>query len=479
MSKKSAIIVGSGFGSLCCAALLAKEGLKVKILEQNYLPGGCTSSYWRKGFVFEAGATTVVGMDANMPLRHVVESLDIQIPMRKLDTPMKVHLGDYILTRHQDIDQWIQEVGVAFSGDQQGFWRKCYEVSQFVWNSSTRYLQFPPTKPTDFLSLVKNFDFSDLGFAKYALISTEKMMRKYNVDTPSFRAFVNEQLMITAQNTPEEVNFLFGAAALCYTNYGNYYIDGGLVNLVNPLLQYIEENDGEIIYRTGVKSIVKKGKGYHISTTKDDYDADFVVSGIPINNTQQIFPGLNLKKSDIMDSKQLNGAFQMGIGFKSDKEFDCLHHQIHLHQPLSETHSHSIFISLSHAQDATRSDKPGHRVASISTHIADPQNTMIDNVKAEAAILDELEKRGFLNRNDIVYQHSSSPKSWYKWTRREWGFVGGYPQYLKIKPWQMLDARLDRDKAYICGDTVYPGQGIPGTALSGIIAYEKLKSDWL
>ena len=95
------------------------------------------------------------------------------------------------------------------------------------------------------------------------------------------------------------------------------------------------------------------------------------------------------------------------------------------------------------------------------------------------AILDELEKRGFLNRNDIVYQHSSSPKSWYKWTRREWGFVGGYPQYLKIKPWQMLDARLDRDKAYICGDTVYPGQGIPGTALRGIIAYEKLKSDWL
>ena len=479
MSKKSAIIVGSGFGSLCCAALLAKEGLQVKILEQNYLPGGCTSSYWRKGFVFEAGATTVVGMDAHMPLRHVVESLGIQIPMRRLETPMKVHQGDILLTRYQNIDQWIKEVSIAFSGDQEGFWRKCYEVSQFVWNSSTRYLQFPPTKASDFLSLIKNFDFPDLGYARYALISTEKMMKKYGVDTPQFRAFVNEQLMITAQNTPEEVNFLFGAAALCYTNYGNYYIDGGLVNLVNPIIQYMEENGGEIIYRTGVKSIEKKGQGYHISTTKEAYDADFVVSGIPINNTKQIFPGLNLKEGDIMESKQLNGAFQMGIGFRSDQEFDCLHHQIHLDQPLPETNSHSIFISLSHSQDTTRSDEPGHRVASISTHIADPENTIVENEKTEEAILDELEKRGFLKREDIVYQHSSSPQSWYKWTRREWGFVGGYPQYLKIKPWQMLDARLDRDKAYICGDTVYPGQGIPGTALSGIIAYEKLKSDWL
>jgi phytoene dehydrogenase-like protein len=66
-----------------------------------------------------------------------------------------------------------------------------------------------------------------------------------------------------------------------------------------------------------------------------------------------------------------------------------------------------------------------------------------------------------------------------QWTQRQFGFVGGYPQLMRIKPWQMLDARLDGHRAYICGDTTYPGQGIPGVALSGIIAYEKLKRDWL
>ena len=49
--------------------------------------------------------------------------------------------------------------------------------------------------------------------------------------------------------------------------------------------------------------------------------------------------------------------------------------------------------------------------------------------------------------------------------------------YMGIKPWRMKDARLDGHGAYICGDSTYPGQGIPGACLSGIIAVEKLMAD--
>jgi phytoene dehydrogenase-like protein len=41
----------------------------------------------------------------------------------------------------------------------------------------------------------------------------------------------------------------------------------------------------------------------------------------------------------------------------------------------------------------------------------------------------------------------------------------------------MKDARLDHKGAYVCGDTVYPGQGIVGVCLSGIIAFRKLMQD--
>jgi phytoene dehydrogenase-like protein len=68
-------------------------------------------------------------------------------------------------------------------------------------------------------------------------------------------------------------------------------------------------------------------------------------------------------------------------------------------------------------------------------------------------------------------------EAWEKWSGRKWGFVGGYPQYLHIRPWELPEARLDKKGAYMVGDTVYPGQGIPGTVLSGIIAVEKLLAD--
>jgi phytoene dehydrogenase-like protein len=40
----------------------------------------------------------------------------------------------------------------------------------------------------------------------------------------------------------------------------------------------------------------------------------------------------------------------------------------------------------------------------------------------------------------------------------------------------MNSARIEKG-FYSCGDTVYPGQGIPGVALSGLIAAEKLIID--
>jgi phytoene dehydrogenase-like protein len=41
----------------------------------------------------------------------------------------------------------------------------------------------------------------------------------------------------------------------------------------------------------------------------------------------------------------------------------------------------------------------------------------------------------------------------------------------------MMNARLTKG-FYLCGDSVYPGQGIPGVALSGMIAANKLLMDY-
>ena len=46
------------------------------------------------------------------------------------------------------------------------------------------------------------------------------------------------------------------------------------------------------------------------------------------------------------------------------------------------------------------------------------------------------------------FHHASTPGGWKKRAQRAWGFVGGSPQYMRIKPWNRTDARLDSEGAY-------------------------------
>jgi C-3',4' desaturase CrtD len=476
-------VIGSGMAGLTAACLLAADGKEVCVLEQNWLPGGCSSSYPRKHYVFESGATTLVGLDPCMPLRYLLDRTGIELQLRRLETPMQVHLADgRTLTRHQALEAWIEEVSAAFPHRRQrAFWEACHRISRFVWETSLRQRAFPPESVSDLLHAAAHFQPRQLAFAALAFRSMGAWMRREGLDRiPGFPEFVDEQLLITAQNRAPEVNLLFGATALCYTQYGNYYVDGGLLQLVQPLVQYLESKGGQLFLRRGVTALRREGRGWCLQTPQGDLLARRVVSAIPANNSAELLGEDRLARRlrpRLLGSAQLWGAFQMGIAFRRSALPAALHHQIHLPSPLPGTGSRSIFLSLSHPDDPQRCG-PGEQVASVSTHLPDPAATRIeDKALVEEAILQVLEARGFLRREDILYQHSSTPRSWQKWTGRAWGFVGGYPQYFATKPWQMIGARLEARSLYLCGDSTYPGQGIPGACLSGIVAVEKMRLD--
>ena len=50
-----AIIIGSGIGGLITGAYLAEQGAKVLICEHHRQPGGCFTSFKRKGYTFDGG----------------------------------------------------------------------------------------------------------------------------------------------------------------------------------------------------------------------------------------------------------------------------------------------------------------------------------------------------------------------------------------------------------------------------------------
>lgn len=492
-------IIGTGVGSLTAAALLARDGHEILMLEQNYLPGGCASSYYRQGVIFESGATTLVGLDEEMPLRYLLAETGINIDKIELFPAMEVHFADgERLTRYKDLTLWIKEAERVFGATGQAeFWQYCYKVAQFVWAASLRQKGMPPRRLSDLWSLVKNFRPKQLWYARLAFFSVKDLLKKFGLDkNQRFIDFVNAQLLITSQNDYQETNILFGATALCYTNFSNYYVFGGMLQLVKPICEYIENKGGKIEYRQAVKAVQmltndkpNKNQQYKITTDKGDFWADYVISGIPLNDTLPLFEAdkqennkakwLPRLRKKLLPSAKLNSAFQLGIHFRRSvlQENKPLHHQIHLATPLPIIGATTIFASFSHPDDWTRA--PLHEgVISVSTHIADPEKFQtLDKDTINKAILAALFAHQLLAEQDIIYTHSSGAAGWARWTGRSFGFVGGYPQYIATRPWQMLDARLDGHRAYICGDTTYPGQGIVGVCLSGILAYEKMKND--
>ncbi|WP_162426489.1 phytoene desaturase family protein [Pontibacter pudoricolor] len=478
------VVIGSGFGALSAAALLCKRGLSVCILEQAKYPGGCATTYKRQGYWFETGATTLVGLDDNMPLRYLLDETGIQLPnLRKLEVPMQVQLSNgEIVTRYPDMEQWIAEAERVFGKPgQRAFWEHCYNFSKQVWRVSLQQQSFPFSNFQDFLQAFTSFRPAQLQLIPGAFRTMENVLKRFNLlDNKLFVDFVNEQLLITAQNYLGEVNELFGATALCYTLFGNYYVDGGLINLVKPVLNYSLANGATIKYGHEVTRIIPGNGNYRSITTKGEFTSRFVISGVPLNNTQYLFENPTIKKrlqQYILPSRELNGAFTMSLVLRKKRNLSTLHHQLHVAGGLPVIGSKSIFISFSHPADTLRAPE-GEQVTSISTHIARPQNTIIHNKQIiEKAILARLAQAELVMPEDIICYQSATPGAWQFWTGRAYGAVGGYPQYNRIKPWQMKDARLDHKGAYVCGDTVYPGQGIVGVCLSGIIAFRKLMQD--
>lgn len=55
-------MIGSGVGGLTAAALLAKAGKRVLVLEQHDQAGGCTHTFHIKGFEFDVGKCGVMDL---------------------------------------------------------------------------------------------------------------------------------------------------------------------------------------------------------------------------------------------------------------------------------------------------------------------------------------------------------------------------------------------------------------------------------
>jgi len=486
ISTYDAVIIGSGMGGISAASLLAKDGNRVLVLEASHVPGGCSSSYKRKGYIFESGATTLIGFDEHQPLRWLENKLGITLPRWEISPSMAVHQGEHQITRWKDEEQWIAEASRVFGNPrgQRSFWELAGRLSKKVWKLSGENHYFPPTSVQDMLTLVKPSNLAYLPDLRFALESVAEIARRYDIYTTSFRQFLDEQLMITAQATAEETPFLFGAPALTYTNSANFYVPGGLLEMIRVFEDYIKKKGGHISCKEAVTGLHKQKDIYQIQTQKHIYKSPVVISNIPIWNMSEIATSDIKTYYNKLSEKYSRawGAITMGVVTDNPYPSDLpLHNQLLLpnERQMPFTDANSIFVSMSHPKDKRRSPA-NKRILNVSCHTPAEQwfhlNGEYEYRKSElkSYILQTLKRHlpGF-NKAEIEHAFLSTPVTWQNWVYRKYGRVGGLPQSMGKSLLDWPSSATPFEGLLQCGDTVFPGQGIPGVTLSGINAYHR------
>src|SRR5450631_1529585 len=87
------LVIGAGVAGLTSAALLAKNGSKVQVVERHTLPGGCASFYLRAGYRFDVGATLVSGFGRRGVHRLLAQRLGLSFEAAPVEPAMDVQIG--------------------------------------------------------------------------------------------------------------------------------------------------------------------------------------------------------------------------------------------------------------------------------------------------------------------------------------------------------------------------------------------------
>ena len=83
-SAPDLIVVGSGLGGLCAAAIAARQGLEVLVLEAHSVPGGAAHGFERRGFQLESGPSLWSGLarwPSPNPLTQVLRAVGESVPV--------------------------------------------------------------------------------------------------------------------------------------------------------------------------------------------------------------------------------------------------------------------------------------------------------------------------------------------------------------------------------------------------------------
>ena len=477
---KRIVIIGAGVGGLTTAAMLARAGLDVTVLEQHISPGGCASTFFHQGYRFDAGATLSAGFDDNGIMTNVGALLGIDWHVEPTTVAMVVHLSDGTpVTRWTNQQTWEDERRKHFGAPAESFWSWQERTADMLWNAAKQGIPWLPQTAHELVSLFA------IG-ARMAMQSPTPMpmlaadmfrsVGSHLTNNANLRMFIDAQLLISAQTTTPYANALYGAAALDLPRRGVAHVHGGMGRIAELLADAVRRNGGQVLFRHKASRVVMRNQKMVAIETNDGKQifADAVIFNLPPHDAAKILGDsapMSLRHAAVPDDGW--GAFILYLGLDNrivPQNFP-LHHQVIVREPMSE--GNTAFLSSSSVNDASRAPS-GKRALTISTHTRlKPWWQMYEKDRAAYDARKEEYTQRLLNAAEIVLPNLHAHMDWVmpgtpitfqRFTHRSLGWVGGFPQ---TNLFRVCNPRI-AETMWLVGDSIFPGQSVPAVTLGGM-----------
>lgn len=480
------LVVGAGVGGATAAALLAKAGHQVILLEAHVYPGGSAGTFYHKGYRFDAGATVAGGFHPGGPHDVVGRALGIEWPVQPAEPAWQVHLPDRVLTRWGDPERWREEVARVFADDPRlnhilRFFGNLERISDAVWDFAARRPAWPPASLRDLITTGLALRPQTLVTLPHLFESLGQWAGRSGVTGRAVRTFLDAQLLISAQTTAARASALFGAAAADLPRKGVNHVIGGIGALSWQLVEAVRRFGGEVLFRQQVTRFeVKDGRIVAAHTNKGLRVAcDVCIANLTPWNLAQLLgdatPAALARETETRPAQW--GAFVVHAGVEADETLTPVdHHQVigDYDKPLGE--GNSVFLSFNMPDDHSRAPA-GHRTLTISTHTRAAdwwalRNDLNGKAEYEARAAEYTERLLTLAeravpglRQRIRLLLPGTPITFQFFTRRHLGGVGGFPMtsiFTARGPWTGLR------NAWLVGDSIFPGQSTAGVTMGAL-----------
>lgn len=124
-------VVGSGVGGSSIAALLSKKGYKVILFEKDVNLGGCSSTFKHKGFLYNAGATTLAGYEQNQPVKELFDLVGIKPKLKEYEVAMEVVHNGKTTKRYKELPKFIEQIEKNYPHKKHyDFWHLIHSINK-------------------------------------------------------------------------------------------------------------------------------------------------------------------------------------------------------------------------------------------------------------------------------------------------------------------------------------------------------------